>query len=218
VTVLLLIRHGVTASVDSGVISGWTPGVHLTDRGRSQAQALLPRLTGVPLAAIYSSPLERCRETVEPLAGERGLPVEIVADLGEVRYGSWTGRSVKVLARTKLWRVVHTVPSRARFPGGESLVEVQQRTAFELERIAGRHREGTVAVCSHGDPIRLAVAHFAGMHPDLYHRLSVDPGSVSVLALGDGLPRLLKVNDTGDLSSLVPRKRSRRAVRAKMRG
>src|SRR6266511_535515 len=150
-------------------------------------------------------------------AGWMDLRVLTRSDLGEVRYGSWTGRNVKLLARTNLWKVVHQVPSRARFPGGESLLEVQHRMVRELERIAAAHPKQVVAVCSHADPIRLALAHFAGMHTDLYHRISVDTASVSVLALGDGTPRILKMNDTGDLSVLAPR-RSRGRARAKVRG
>jgi len=214
---LVLIRHGVTAATDSGVLGGWTPGVHLTDPGREQADRLAERLAGVPIQSIYSSPLERCRETAAPLAAARDLRVLARSDLGEVRYGSWTGRNVKLLARTNLWKVVHHVPSRARFPGGESLLEVQHRMVGELERIAAAHPKQVVAVCSHADPIRLALAHFAGIHTDLYHRISVDTASVSVLALGDGMPRILKVNDTGDLSVLAPR-RSRGRARTKVRG
>jgi probable phosphomutase (TIGR03848 family) len=217
-TLLVLIRHGVTAATDSGVLGGWTPGVHLTDRGREQAERLAERLAGVPIDSVYSSPLERCRETAAPLAAARNLRIQARSDLGEVRYGSWTGRSVKLLARTSLWKVVHQVPSRARFPDGESLLEVQQRMVQELERIARAHPKHIVAVCSHGDPILLALAHFAGMHTDLYHRISVDTASVSVLALGDGMPRILKLNDTGDLSALSPARRSRGRARAKVRG
>jgi probable phosphomutase (TIGR03848 family) len=215
---LFLIRHGITASTDSGVISGWTPGVHLTDRGREEAARLAERLTEVPIAAIYSSPLERCRETVGPVAAARDLRVQVRSALGEVRYGSWTGKKVGLLARTDLWKLVHAAPSRARFPGGESLLEVQQRTVRELERIGDEHRKRTVAVCSHGDPIRLALAHFAGTHPDLYHRIAVDTASVSVVAIGDGPPLILRVNDTGDLSSLVPKRRGRVSARRKVRG
>jgi probable phosphomutase (TIGR03848 family) len=214
---LVLIRHGVTAATDGGVLVGWTPGIHLTDLGRGQAERLAARLEGVTIHSIYTSPLERCLETAAPLAAPRGLRVVTRSDLGEVRYGSWTGRNVKLLARTKLWAVAHQVPSRARFPGGESLLEVQHRMIQELERIAAAHPKQVVAVCSHADPIRLALAHFAGMPVDLYHRISVDTGSVSVLALGDGVPRILKVNDTGDLSVLAP-PRARGRAQAKVRG
>ena len=120
----------------------------------------------------------------------------------ETGYGEWTGRSIAQVRKTKLWRTVERVPSAMRFPGGESLLEVQARAVDEVNRIAQDHRKGIVVVVSHADPIRLVIAHVAGAHADHLHRLVVDPGSVTVVALGDGVPRLLKVNDTGDLAGL----------------
>lgn len=211
-TVLLLIRHGVTPATDRGVLSGWTPGIHLSERGREQADRLAERLYDVPIRAIYSSPLERCRETAAPLAAALRAKVATRASLGEVRYGDWTGRPLKQLARTKLWQIVQSVPSRARFPNGENLLEVQERAVREIERIVGSHPKAAVAICTHGDVIRLALAHYAGLHADLFQRLIVEPASVSVVALGDGIPRILKMNDTGELASLIPSKPARRKL------
>lgn len=212
-TVVLLIRHGVTPASDRGVLSGWTPGIHLSERGREETQRLAERLDGLPIRAIYSSPLERCRETAAPLAASLRVRPAIRSGLGEVRYGDWTGRPMRQLVRTKLWQVVQSVPSRARFPGGESLLEVQERAVREIERIAASHPKAVVAVFTHGDVIRLALAHYAGVHADLFQRLIVEPASVSVVALGGGIPRILKVNDTGDLGALVRPKASPRKVR-----
>jgi len=207
VTVLLLIRHAESTANDRGLLTGWSPGVHLSDRGREQAKALSERLSAVPLAEIYASPLERCRETAAALASGRGIRVRLDRDLGEVRYGSWTGRPLKQLARTKLWKLVQLAPSRARFPDGESLSEAQQRVLDAAERIASRHPRRVVAVVSHCDPIRLLLSHLAGAHIDQFQRMVVDPASVSAVALGDGIPRILRVNHTGDLAGLVPRTR-----------
>ena len=214
-TLLLLIRHGHTPTAGK-VLTGWERGIHLTERGREQAEALVRRLDGIPIAAVYSSPLERCRETAAPLARHRGLPIQARRDLIEVGYGDWTGRSIRQLARTKLWRSVQHTPSAVRFPGGESLQEVQARAMDELRRMAEAHPDATVAVVTHADVVRLALAQFAGIHLDLYQRLAVEPASVSTVALSDGLPRIVKVNDTGDLSSLVPAPRP--ATRRKVRG
>ncbi|HEX9124378.1 MAG TPA: MSMEG_4193 family putative phosphomutase [Actinomycetota bacterium] len=216
-TVLLLIRHGTTAASEKGVLAGWTPGVHLTERGSQQAEQLVDRLRGVPVAAIYSSPLERCRESAAPLASDRGLVVRVRRDLGEVRYGSWTGRRIRQVMRTKLWKVIQGAPSRARFPEGESLLEVQHRAVAELERIVAAHRGPAIAVVSHADVIRLAVSHFSGMHTDLFQRLVIEPASISVVALGEGLPRILRVNDTGDLSTLLARAAPQHARRGSSR-
>lgn len=211
-TVLLLIRHGHTDAAGKH-LTGWAPGVRLNARGREEAERLVERLDGVPVAAIYSSPLERCRQTAAPLAKARNLPVRVRRGLIEVDYGDWTGRSIRQARRTTLWRAVQHAPSAVRFPGGESLLEVQNRAVAEVRALAAAHRGRAVAVVSHADVIRLLVAHFAGMHADLLQRLIVDPGSVSVVSVGDQIPRLLKLNDTGDLSALRPPKRARRKVR-----
>ncbi len=204
-TLLLLIRHGLTNA--TGVrLGGWTPGIHLSEPGSRQAEALPERLHAVPLAAIYSSPLERCLETAAPLAAARSTEITVREDLGEVRYGSWTNRPLKQLARTKLWRRVQLVPSGVRFPGGESLLEVQARAVRELEDIAGRHARTTVAVFSHADVIKLLVAFHAGIAMDLFQRLVIDPASISAVSVGEGIPRILLVNDRGSLDDLAPRK------------
>lgn len=209
-TLVLLIRHGHTPTAGR-VLTGWTRGVHLSERGRAQAEALVHRLEGVPLQAIYSSPLERCRETAAPLARARGLPVRTRRDLLEVNYGEWSGRSIRQLARTRAWRVLQRAPSAVRFPGGETLPEVQARAVDAVRAIAEAHPGGVVAVVTHADVVRLALAGLLGLPLDLYQRLAVDPGSVSVVAIADAEVRALRVNDTGDLVELVPaRRRSRR--------
>jgi probable phosphomutase (TIGR03848 family) len=207
-TTVLLIRHGHTDTAGKR-LTGWSRGVHLNERGRRQAESLVTRLEGVPLTAIYSSPLERCRETAAPLARARGLPVRVRKPLLEVDYGDWTGRSIASLRRTKLWRVVQQTPSSMRFPGGETLVGVQARVVEELDALAATHRAGTIAILTHADVVRLALMHYAAIHLDELQRLVVDPASVSVVALGGGVPRVVKVNDTGDLEGLVPAARTR---------
>jgi probable phosphoglycerate mutase len=212
VTILLLIRHAHTDA--AGIrLTGQSAGVHLNETGREQAAALSERLRDVPIARIYSSPLERCRETAAPLARERRLPVGIRRSLTEVDYGDWTGRSIASLRRTKLWRSVMRAPSTVRFPGGESLLEVQERAVSEIARIAESHPRETVAVVSHAEVVRLVVAHLAGMHPDHLQRLVIDPASISVVALDGGMPRLVRMNDSGPLAAGRPRER-----RAKVRG
>ena len=201
-TLLLLVRHGHTPTAGK-ILTGWSRGVHLTERGREQARALAERLDGVPVQAIYSSPLERCRETAAPLARARGLEVRTRRDLLEVDYGEWTGRSIRQLERTKLWGSVQRSPSSVRFPGGETLRGVQARSVDAVRAIAEEHLGGTVVIVTHADVVRLLLADLAGMHLDLYQRLAVEPGSVSAVTLHDGHTRILKVNDTGDLSSLA---------------
>lgn len=206
VTLFLLIRHALTDATGKR-LSGWTPGIHLSARGREQAAGLAERLADIPIAAIYSSPLERCRETASPIATNHGLKVQRSRHLGEVRYGDWTNRPMKQLMRTKLWRTVQQNPAAARFPGGESLLECQNRIVSETGRIAAAHASRVVAIVSHGDTIRLLLAHFSGVHTDNFQRISVSPASVSAVAVGEGMPRILKINDTGTLADIAGKMR-----------
>lgn len=216
-TLLLLVRHGHTDAAGKR-LTGWAPGVHLNERGREEADGLVARLEDVPIDAIYSSPLERCRETAAPLAHARRLSVHIRRGLIETGYGDWTGRTISQLRRTKLWSTVERTPSAVRFPGGESLLEVQARAVEEVSRIAADHPTGTVVVVSHADPIRLFIAHVGGAHVDHLHRLVVDTASVTAVSLDHGTPRLLKVNDTGGLTGLARREPRHRQRTAKVRG
>jgi probable phosphoglycerate mutase len=199
---VLLIRHATNDWVGKR-LAGWTPGVHLNEDGRAQAAELAGRMKGVPLAAIYSSPLERTLETAQALSEATGLDVGVREGLGETRYGEWTGRSLKELRSEELWPVVQTYPAGARFPGGESVPEVQWRIVAELDAIREAHPGQTVAVVSHSDPIKLAVAHYAGMPLDLFQRISISPASVTAVAFSEHGPRLIAVNHAGSLPSFT---------------
>ena len=215
---LFLIRHGLTAQTGK-TLYGRAPGFGLDERGRAQAEELVRRFDGVRLTALYSSPLERCMQTVEPLARAQRLTVLDRPELLEMDAGSWTGRSLAQLRRTALWKTVQQRPSAFRFPeGGESFPEAQTRAVAEVERIARRHRRGRVAVATHGDIVRIVVAHFLGTPLDAFQRIVVDTASVSVLALdGHGAARVLLVNDTGGLARFgAPPRRAGRS--AKVRG
>jgi probable phosphomutase (TIGR03848 family) len=205
-TLVLLIRHAVTDATGKS-LSGRTRGIPLSDAGRAQADRLAERMRPVPLAAIYASPLERCVETAAAVARDRATGVVEASELLEVDYGTWTGRPMKQLMRTKLWTRVQASPGSIRFPDGESLIEVQQRAVAFLDGLADRHPKRVVAACAHADVIRLALAHYAGVHVDLFQRLIVSPASVSAVLLGDRIPRIVRTNDTGSLEDLVPPRR-----------
>jgi probable phosphoglycerate mutase len=204
-TTLFLIRHGLTAQTGR-TLYGRTRGISLDDRGVAQAEHLAVRFANVRLTAIYSSPLERCVETVEPLARSKRLPVVRCDDLIEMDAGTWTGRSLASLRRTKRWNEVQRSPSTFRFPGGESFAEALERTVGALTSIARRHRRGRVAVSTHGDVVRIIMASFAGAPLDEFQRTVVDTGSVSVVHLEPkAAPRVLLVNDAGGLERFGPR-------------
>jgi len=197
VTTFLLIRHGENDWVGRR-LPGWAPGLHLNQRGTSQAEALVEVLRPVRLAAIYSSPLERALETAQPLARSKGLAVHRSVGLAEMRVGEWQGQSLRRLSQRKLWPVIQSTPSLARFPGGESFVEAQARIVTELEALRRKHatRQAIVACFSHADMIKLAVAYHVGLPLDMFQRLAVEPASVTALHVGDRRAMLLRLNDT----------------------
>jgi probable phosphoglycerate mutase len=197
-TRFLLIRHGMTDFVDRA-IAGWVPGVHLNDKGRAQAARLAERLAGAPIKAIYSSPLERARETAEPISRELGLDVQVIEELGEVVIGEWTGRELSELNNDPLWRRFNSLRSLTRAPGGETQLETQARMIATLERLRERHPDQTIAAVSHGDVIKSAIAHYTGIPLDLFHRIEISVASVSVVEVGDHGPHIFCVNNTGEM-------------------
>lgn len=200
---VLLIRHG-RAAYKAGHLYGWTPGVHLSPEGRDEAKRLGERLEALRITAAYSSPLERAVETAEIALEGRNLDLQILDGIGEVKYGKWQGRSYKSLMKTPLWRVVQRIPSQARFPEGESLMEMQTRGVEAIEHIRSRHRRGVVVAFSHADMIKAVTAHYLGMHLDLFQRLHVETASVTAIAFYNDFPRVLRIGDTGDLGPLRP--------------
>ncbi len=195
-TQILLVRHAVNDFVKTGKLAGWTPEVHLNDEGKAQAEALGKRLADLPIKHLYASPLERTMETAEAIQ-QHHPALEIVpnTELGEVRYGDWEGKEIRVLQSRKMWHVVQEYPSRAYFPNGETMRGVQTRGVNEIERLARLHPHDLVVVVSHADVIKMVVAHFLGMHLDNFQRIVVSPASITSLALGYGRPYVGTVND-----------------------
>jgi probable phosphomutase (TIGR03848 family) len=216
VTTLILLRHGRSSANVSGVLAGRTPGVELDDTGRAQADKLVGRLAGVPIAEIVSSPMVRCEQTVAPLAADRGLTPVTEPELAEVDYGSWTGSELKTLAKEPLWKVVQAHPSAAVFPGGEGLAGMQARAVAAVRRhgrrIEAEHGPGVVwMACTHGDVIKAVLADALATHLDNFQRIVVDPGSISVVQYTETRPFVARVNDLGgDVAGLIPPKPKRR--------
>jgi len=219
VTTVILLRHGRTTANTGGVLAGWTPGVQLDETGTAQVRAVGERLSKVPLAAIVSSPLERCRQTADAVAVGRELEVQTDDRLGEARYGDWTGRTLKELVKEPLWKVVQQHPSAAVFPGpeGEGLAQTQARAVAAVREWNAKLGPDAVwLACSHGDVIKAILADALGLHLDQFQRIVVDPASVSVVTYTETRPFVARVNDTGgDVSALIPPpRRSRRRKQA----
>jgi probable phosphoglycerate mutase len=213
VTTVLFVRHGLTA-LTGPILAGWTPGVHLNERGRAQATSLGERLRDVPLAAVVASPLERCRETADGLLAGRASPPALHVDerLGEVRYGGWTGRELKDLRKEPLWRVVQDRPSAAVFPDGEGLAAMAARATEAVRDWNARlGPDATYAVVSHGDVIKALIADALGLHLDGFQRIVVDPASLTVIRYAELRAFVIRVNDTGGgVEALIPQPPTRR--------
>jgi probable phosphomutase (TIGR03848 family) len=201
---VILVRHGRTTANASGVLAGRTAGVELDGLGVDQSKRAGERLSGVPLVGIVSSPLERCRQTAEAVAAPHGLAVNDAPGLFEADYGEWSGRKIEELRGTDQWKLVQVTPSAVRFPGGESMREMQSRIIGAVEEIVAAHPGQIVVAASHADPIKAVVAHYTGVHLDLFQRLFVSPASCTVLRFGPAGAALVKLNDTGSLDELRP--------------
>jgi probable phosphomutase (TIGR03848 family) len=179
---ILLIRHGENEYDKKGRLAGRLPGVHLNETGHQQAEELAKTLENAPLKAVYSSPLERARETAQPIARVKGLEVTPREGLIEVDFGEWQDKTLKSLQKLKLWKVVQGRPSMMRFPSGETFAEAQHRVVQEITTLAGMHEPHDVIACvSHSDLIKLATAYFLGLPLDLFQRLMVGTASITVL-------------------------------------
>ncbi len=207
---VLLVRHGRTTANADGVLAGRAAGVSLDQHGRDQAALTGARLASVPLVAVVSSPLERCRQTAQLILDRQGgsLATPIEEGITECDYGRWQGRTLRDLAAEELWSVVQTQPSAVTFPGGESMPAMQARSVAAIRRLdaafEAEHGPGAVWVAvSHGDIIKSVLADALGMHLDLFQRINVGPASVSIVRYGTGRPSVHAVNtDAGDLSWL----------------
>lgn len=204
-TLILLVRHGQTFTTGK-VLPGRASGLHLTENGRAEAEGVARRLSELKkVAAVYTSPLERARETAAPIADALKHKVKIHKGLLECDFGDWTGAQLSALMKKPEWKTVQRAPSTFRFPNGESFTEMQTRMIGALDDIRTQHR-GKVVVCvSHADPIKAAVAHAIGTHLDLFQRIVISTCSVSAIAYSTNGPVVLTVNSTGgSLGELQP--------------
>jgi probable phosphomutase (TIGR03848 family) len=204
---VLLLRHGRTTTNAGGTLAGHQP-IEVDEVGRAQSEAVGRRLAAatLPLAAVVTSPLPRCRQSValalpgvEPALDER---------LIECGYGDWTGQPLKKLAKHPLWRVVQAHPSAARFPGegGEAMADMSRRAVAAIrewdDRVSATYGpDATWLACSHGDVIKAIVADALGMHLDLFQRLAIAPGSITTIAYGASGPTVLGMNTLGEATA-----------------
>ncbi len=193
-TLVLFVRHGQTPTTGK-VLPGRAAGLHLSEAGQKQAQAAAGALSRLQtIDAIYSSPLERARETAATIAAARGLKVKVEKGLLEVDIGEWTGEELKKVRKAPEWKVVQGHPSGFRFPGGESFLDLQARIVGTIQRLVAAHRGETIVTVSHADTIKAAVGHAMGAHLDMFQRISISPCSITPVVYGEGGPMVLAVN------------------------
>lgn len=191
-----LVRHGATDMLGRA-IAGRKPGVSLNAEGRAQAAGLARRFAKEPVSAIHCSPLERARETAEPISDRLGLPIEIASALNEIDFGEWTGRTLSELARRPDWQRWNRFRNNSRPPGGEMILEVQARVVAYVEKLgATASRDAAFILVGHADPIKSALLHFLGATIGFMQRLEISPASISAVEIGEDEPRLLFINET----------------------
>lgn len=191
-TTILLVRHGQTPTTGL-ILPGRAPGLHLSDAGREQAQRVATELKArFPLIdALYTSPLERTRETAEPTARTFGLNPVVSDAFIECDFGEWTGEKLADLAKLPEWQTVQKTPSQFRFPGGESFAEMQERVVAGTERAVADHPGGVVVCFSHADPIKAAITHYRGLDLDEFQKAKADPASVTTIEFSEDGARIV---------------------------
>lgn len=205
---LLLIRHGRSTANATAVLAGRTPGVRLDDVGREQASGLAARLAGIDLAAVVTSPLERCAETARiAVPGMVAVPDDRAT---ECDYGDWTNRVLTDLAQEPMWRQIQQVPSEVTFPGGEAMRAMSERAVAAVlewdDRVRAQHGDWAAwALCTHADPIKAIVAAAIGLPLDRFQSLVVHPASITVVHYGPDRAALLALNSiAGEVGKLIP--------------
>jgi probable phosphoglycerate mutase len=193
VTTFCLIRHGANDFLPVA-LAGRLPGVHLNERGRAEAERVAERLKSAPIQQIFSSPMERCVETAEPLARALNLPVQISEPLNEVDFGEWKGAELKAVQNDPRWMKWNQFRSGNPLPGGETMAQIQSRIASEMIRLKNAFPDQHIALFSHGDPIRAALCYWLGMPLDYLLRLEVAPGSVSIVSVDDSFAIIRSMN------------------------
>ena len=212
---VLLIRHAHSQANEKSLLSGQLPGVFLSAYGEEQANALSKRLGDIRVKAIHVSPLERCQQTIAPWLRDFAITTQVatVPDLIEVDYGTWSGKKLRTLSREPLWKTIQTKPSKAVFPAGESMKDMNLRTSKALASLVKATGNGVSILVSHGDVIKSLVTHALGLHLDELQRFVIDPASISILDFSVPKPRLLLMNDsTSAVGDLVKAKHAKRLL------
>ncbi len=204
-TVICFVRHGHTPTTGS-ILPGRAKGLHLSNRGKEQAELVARRIAEYgKISAVYSSPMERARETAQPIAKACGLKTRTRQGLIEADFGTWTGKKLSDLRKLPEWENVQKTPSNFRFPSGESFLQIQSRMVDTIAKIIASHHGEVVVAVTHADTIKTTIAAALGIPLDLFQRIHISPCSLSAVLYNQSGPMVLTVNSTGDeLRSVIP--------------
>jgi len=198
---IVLVRHAVSTANEKGILAGRDNTVHLSEKGQRQADVLADALLGMNVVEVYSSPIKRCRETMQPYLKAAKLNLSPLPGVQEMDYGKWSGRRLATLSKLPLWSSIQRKPSSVRFPEGESFNEMAARAIEAIASIAIAGK--TVVVCSHGDVIKSLVASALGLHLDQFQKIVIDPASITRLRFHNNDFTVVSVNDTHHLAPLA---------------
>jgi probable phosphoglycerate mutase len=206
---IILVRHALSTANEKGVLAGRDNSVHLSEKGASQANLLAEALSKFEVAAIYTSPIKRCRESLAPYLKLPASPKTVTPLPGvqEMDYGAWSGKKLSLLSKLPLWSSIQRKPSSVRFPNGESFNEMSARSIEALTQVAIPGK--AIVVCSHGDVIKSLVAAALGLHLDQFQKIFIDPASITRLRYVNGDFAVVSVNDTHHLESLKTPKKTK---------
>ncbi|MGX9572487.1 MULTISPECIES: histidine phosphatase family protein [Mesorhizobium] len=194
-TTFFLIRHAAHDNVGA-YLAGRMAGVCLGDTGRAQALRLASHMAPKPLAAICCSPRERTLETAKPIAIACSPDkITICQELDEIDFGAWSGKTFEELNQDADWRVWNSRRQQARTPGGETMLDVQQRVTSLMQQLRKRYQNQSVALVSHADVIKAAVCKVLGLPLGDCFRFDIDPASITTVVSGDWGSKLIRLNE-----------------------
>ena len=203
-TTVFLVRHGLTESNATGFYMGWSDE-DLNDAGYAQARRLASRLNNLPIAAVYTSPLRRTYTTAAILAEPRGLGLNVLDELIEIKHGDWQGLHMDEISRRwpELWQQSRIDPSDVTMPNGESFQQVNERAARAFDAIVSANQGRQVAIVTHEVVVKMIIIHALGTTNSIYRRFEIGNASLSVIRVINGRPQLGTLNDTSHLDAQV---------------
>ena len=201
-TTIFLVRHGQTRSNVTGFYMGWS-AEDLNDVGHKQARSLSYRLAGLPIASVYTSPLQRAYITAVILAEPHGLQPTVLDDLTEIQIGDWQGLHADEIRQRwpELWRQSRTDPSELTMPNGESFHQVTERATRAFEMIVTANQSRQAVIVTHDVVIRVIAAYVLRVSNSIYRRIEINNASLSMIRIVNGDAQLITLNDTSHLGA-----------------